>query len=87
MNALARLLHHQTAGDPQSARKWKRKSLQQLSEELKPEHHAAPHTVGRVLREQDYSLHVDYKELDRRASPHRNEQFEYIQTQIERFLY
>lgn len=86
MNALERLLQNQTAGDPQSARKWKRKSLHQLSEQLKPEHQASPHTVGRLLRAQDYSLHVDYKQLDGRASPHRNEQFEYIQAQIQQFL-
>jgi hypothetical protein len=83
---LARLMQNQTAGDPQSARKWKRKSLHQLSEELKPAHTLCPHTVGRLLREQDYSLHVNYKELDGRASPHRNEQFEYIQAQIQVFL-
>jgi hypothetical protein len=69
-------MQNQTAGDPQSARKWKRQSLHQLSEQLKSEHQACPHTVGRVLREQEYSLHVDYKELDGRASPHRNQQFD-----------
>ena len=79
-------MQNQTAGDPQSARKWKRKSLHQLSKELKPAHTLCPHTVGRLLREQDYSLHVNYKELDGRASPHRNEQFEYIQAQIQAFL-
>ena len=86
LGALERLLHNQTAGDPQSARKWKRKSLQQLSRQLAPEHKACPHTVGRLLREQQYSLHINYKELDSRASPHRNEQFEYIQAQIQAFL-
>jgi hypothetical protein len=79
-------MQHQTAGDPQSDRKWKRKSLHQLSEELKPAHTLCPNTVGRILREQDYSLHVNAKELDSRASPHRNEQFEYIQAQIKAFL-
>lgn len=78
-------MQNQTAGDPQSPRKWKRKSLRQLSEELKPAHTVSPHTVGRLLSEQDYSLHVNYKELDGRASPDRNEQFEYIQAQIQAF--
>lgn len=77
---------NQTAGDPQSAHKWKRKSLHQLSEQLKPAHRVSPHTVGRLLDEQGYSLHVNYKELDGRASPPRNEQFEYIQAQIQVFL-
>lgn len=80
------MLKNQTAGDPQSARKWKRKSLQQLSRELEPTHQICPHTVGRLLRAQKYSLHINYKELDGRASPQRNEQFEYIQAQIQAFL-
>lgn len=83
---MARLLRNQTAGDPQSTRKWKRKSLYQLSEQLKPAHTICPNTVGRLLRAQDYSLHVNAKELDHRASPQRNEQFEYIQAQIQAFL-
>ena len=78
-------MQNQTAGDPQGARKWKRKSLRQLSEQLKPAHTVCPNTVGRLLREQQYSLHVNSKELDGRASPDRNEQFEYIQAQIQAF--
>jgi hypothetical protein len=83
---LARLMQNQTAGDPQSDRKWKRKSLYQLSEQLKPAHTICPNTVGRLLREQGYSLNVNAKELDSRSSPQRNEQFEYIQAQIQAFL-
>jgi len=78
-------MQNQTAGDPQCARKWKRKSLRQLSKQLKPTHTVCPNTVGRLLCEQKYSLHVNYKELDGRASPDRNEQFEYIQAQIQAF--
>jgi hypothetical protein len=78
-------MQNQTAGDPQGARKWKRKSLRQLSEQLKPAHTVCPNTVGRLLREQQYSLHVNYKELDGRASPDRNEQFAYLQAQIQAF--
>jgi Rhodopirellula transposase DDE domain len=86
LTALKRLMRNQTAGDPQSARKWKRKSLRQLCAELEPEYQVAPHTVGRILCEQKYSLHINYKELDGRASPDRNEQFEHIQAQIQAFL-
>jgi hypothetical protein len=78
-------MQNQIAGDPQSDRKWKRKSLHQLSEELKPAHTICPHTVGRLLRDQDYSLHVNAKELDSRSTPQRNAQFEYIQAQIQAF--
>ncbi len=79
-------MENQTAGDPQTRRKWKRKSLRQLSQQLKPAHHVSPHTVGRLLDEQGYSLHVNYKELDGRSGPERNKQFDYIQAQIEAFL-
>ena len=79
-------MRNQTAGDPQSRRKWKRKSLRQLSKQLEPAHPVSPHTVGRLLDEQGYSLHVNHKELDERSSPDRNEQFEYIQAQIQAFL-
>jgi hypothetical protein len=79
-------MQHQTAGDPQSDRKWKRQSLYQLSEQLKPAHTICPNTVGRLLDEQDYSLHVNAKGLDSRSSPQRNKQFEYIQAQIQAFL-
>jgi hypothetical protein len=82
---LARLMQNQTAGDPQGARKWKRKSLRQLSEQLKPAPTVCPNTVGRLLREPNYSLHVNHKELDGRASPDRSEQFAYIQAQIQAF--
>ncbi len=80
-------MQHQTAGDPQSKRKWKRKSLRQLSRDLDQQQHPiSPHTVGRLLREEKYSLHVNYKMLDSRASPQRNEQFEYIEGQIQTYL-
>ncbi|MCL4393599.1 MAG: ISAzo13 family transposase [Chloroflexi bacterium] len=78
-------MQNQTAGDPQSDRKWKRKSLHQLSQEVKPTHTICPHTVGRLLRDQDYSLHVNAKELDGRSTLQRNAQFEYIQAQIQAF--
>ena len=42
--------------------------------------------MGRLLHEQKYSLHVNYKVLDGRASPQRNEQCEHIQAHIEAFL-
>ena len=85
MTDLARLMQNQTAGDPHTRHKWKRKRLHQLSEQLKPAYHVSPHTVGRLLAEQDYSLHVNYKDLDDRSRPERKAQFEYIQAQIEAF--
>jgi hypothetical protein len=76
----------ETAGDPCSALKWKRKSLRQLSAALGSAHHpASPPTVGRLLRAQDYSLKGNRKQLAD-SSPYRDEQFQYLQGQIQAFV-
>jgi len=74
-----------TAGDPCSSLKWKRKSLRRLSEALGAEHPASPPTVGRLLRERDYSLKVNHKQLGN-SSPDRDEQFKYLEAQKQAFL-
>ncbi|MBA4379417.1 MAG: ISAzo13 family transposase [Anaerolinea sp.] len=74
-----------TAGHPCSSLKWKRKSLRRLSAALGEEHPASPPTVGRLLRERDYSLKVNHKQLGD-ASPDRDEQFQYLEAQKQAFL-
>lgn len=77
----------ETAGDPQSERKWVRSSLRQLSTRLQAGGHpASPPTVGRLLSTLDYALHVNAKQREARAAhPQRNEQFGYIAVQREAF--
>lgn len=75
----------ETAGDPCSSLKWKRKSLRRLSEALGQTHPASPPTVGRLLDELDYSRKVNRKQLGV-SSPDRDEQFEYLQAQKQAFL-
>jgi hypothetical protein len=77
----------ETAGDPQSEQKWVRSSLRQVSARLGALGHAAsPPTVGRLLKRLDYALHVNAKKREASAAhPQRNEQFEYIAAQRERF--
>lgn len=82
---LERLLQDYTAGDPCSRQKWKRQSLQQLSQQLRPQHTASAPTVSRLLRSLDYSPKVNHKVLGK-SSPHRDEQFQYIQRQKRLFL-
>jgi hypothetical protein len=85
MTALDRLIANETAGDPCSSIKWKNKSLRRLSAALGEKHPASPPTVGRLLTERDYSRKVNRKELTI-SHPHRNEQFEYLQSQKQAFL-
>ena len=70
-----------------SEQKCVRSSLRQLSTRLKQAGHAAsPPTVGRLLGELGYALHVNAKKLEASAAhSDRNEQFEYIATQRQAF--
>ena len=59
----------ETAGDPQREQKWVRSSLRHLSARLRAGGHAAsPPTVGRLLKSQDYALHVNAKKREARAA-------------------
>jgi hypothetical protein len=82
------LVEPETAGSPESERKWIRSSLHTLSHRLKDAGHgvSAP-TVSRLLKKHDYALHVNAKEKDAGSQhPERDRQFEYIEQQKERFL-
>src|SRR5262249_26017022 len=83
--ALEHLLQEDTAGDPARRLKWKRQSLHRLSELLGSEHPASAPTIGRLLREMDYSPKVNRKQLAE-SSPHRDEQFRYLHSQESLFL-
>jgi len=82
---LEKLMEGETAGDPCSCLKWRRKSLRKLSAALGEEHPASPPTVARLLDDLDYSRKANRKQLGR-SSPNRDEQFRYLQAQIQAFL-
>lgn len=84
---MLKLVEPETAGDPQSERKWLRCSLSKLAGQLKPTGHgASAPTIARLLRKHDYSPRVNAKEKEPGAQhPDRNRQFEYIEAQIARF--
>ena len=75
-----------TAGDPINGLKWTRKTTLKISREL---HKAgivvSPKTVGRLLRGLKFSLRVNHKKVAGKSSPHRNQQFEYINRTRQRF--
>ena len=70
-----------------SAQKWVRSSLRQLSRHLTAAGHPISHqTVGRLLKDRDYALHVNAKKVEARAThPDREAQFAYIATQRQAF--
>jgi len=71
-----------------SEQKWVRSSLQHLSDQLKSIGHlACPKTIGRLLKQLDYSLKANVKRLAGAQHPDRNTQFEYIDAQRQLFLH
>ena len=80
MNRLRTLLREDTAGDPMGRRGvWTGKRLRDISRELG--HlglRACPNTVRRLLDEIDYALHANRKSLSANTSPHRDQQFGWL---------
>lgn len=70
------LVESETGGDPVTGRKWVRRSLRQLSRQLDAK--VSHTTVGRLLRDMDYSLKVNVKRLTGDPHPDRESQFECI---------
>lgn len=84
---LTEVVEPETAGDPQSAQRWVRSSLRQLSTRLGERGYAAsPPTVGRLLKDLGYALHVNAKKHEAgSARPDRAAQFDHIAAQRRRF--
>lgn len=70
-----------------SGQKWVRSSLRQLSTRLRDAGHAVrPPTVGRLLEDMGYALHVNAKKVEASAAHvDRNAQFEHIAAQRQTF--
>jgi transposase len=80
--SLLALVEPDERGDPMSPLRWTTKSLRNLAEELTRQGHvvSAP-TVGRLLREQGFSLQANVKTLEGKQHPNRDAQFRYINEQ------
>lgn len=80
---LLSLVDSTTRGDPESPLRWTCKSLRNLADELKARGHTVSHVVvGKLLKEQDYSLQANVKVLEGNQSPDRNAQFEHINDSV-----
>lgn len=76
---IEKLLEYETAGDPMTRLKWTRRTLRKIAEELGLFGlQVSANTVGRLLREMDYSLRVNRKAIAASSAPDRNEQMLHI---------
>ncbi len=81
--SLLALVEPDERGDPMSPLRWTTKSLRHLAQELTGQGHSvsAP-TVGRVLRDNGFSLQGTAKTLEGEQHPDRDAQFRYINDQV-----
>ena len=79
VSALLALVEPDERGDPMSPLRWTTKSLRHLAEELTRQGHrvSAP-TVGRLLRQNGFSLQGTVKTLEGAQHPDRDAQFRYL---------
>lgn len=86
---IEQLMKHETAGDPMTGLKWTRKTTEKIASELSNlDIQVSPNTVGRLLKEMDFSLRVNHKKLSsgsRSDQAERDEQFVYISRQKKKF--
>jgi len=81
--ALLGLVEPDERGDPMSPLRWTTKSLRHLATELARQGHAvSASTVGRLLREQGFSLQGTAKTLEGAQHPDRDAQFRYINERV-----
>ncbi len=79
-------MQHDVAADPCTGVKWTRRTTRKIARELATLGiQVSPKTVARLLKDLDYSLRVNHKRVSRGSGPDRNEQFEYIALQRDRF--
>ena len=80
--ALLALVEPDERGDPESPLRWTTKLLRHLAGELGREgHRASAPTVGRLLRDNGFSLQGNAKVLEGQQHPDRDAQFRYISQQ------
>ena len=86
MARIEKLMEYETAGDPMTGLKWSRKTLRSIAQVLCLSGiQVSPNTVGRLLREMDYSLRVNRKMIASTSAPDRNEQMLHIAKLRKRF--
>ena len=84
---LEELVGPDTRGDPESPLRWTCKSTRELAEALTAQGHpVSDDTVGRLLRQQDYTLQRTQKTEEGAQHPDRDAQFRYVNDQAKQHL-
>jgi transposase len=85
--ALDALVDPDTRGDPDSPLRWTCKSTRELAEALTAQGHpVSDDTVGRLLKQQGYTLQRTQKTLEGAQHPDRDGQFRYVNEQARSHL-
>ena len=80
-------MSHNTAGNPMKNIKWTNKSTYAIRKSLKSKGYSiSEDTIGRMLKEEKYSLQANKKMYEGKLHPDRDEQFCYINEQVDIFL-
>jgi hypothetical protein len=87
LSALDELVDPDTRGDPESPLRWTCKSTRQLADALGAQgFQASDDTVGRLLKQQGYTLQRTQKTLEGAQHPDRDGQFRYLNEQAREHL-
>ncbi len=80
------IMENDTSGDPMKHLKWTTKSTGNVADELKEKgYRISADTVGRLLKQENYSLKANRKSKESGSSPERDEQFKHINMKVEKF--
>ena len=81
------IMKNDTSGDPMKHLKWTTKSTGNVADELKQKgYNISADTVGRLLKQENYSLKSNRKSKEGSSSSERDEQFKNINTKVEEFM-
>ena len=84
---LEKIMDENTAGDNMSLLKWSSRSTYRIADQLKlMGHKIDPDTVGRILKENDYSLQANVKNIENGSPVDRDAQFRYINGKAGEFM-
>ena len=84
---LEKIMDENTAGDNMSLLRWSNKSTYRIADELRLiGHKIDPDTVGRILKENDYSLQANIKNIEDGSPVDRDAQFRYINEKGKEFM-